>query len=98
VTQWKIRQWKRKAQHLLSWVPVYLGGVIMMICFVPLRLMGLIVIKHWERFPVGQAGFIIAPNHPSLFDPFRVGSYIISEILRACTFETIIMTMKGVRR
>jgi 1-acyl-sn-glycerol-3-phosphate acyltransferase len=38
--------------------------------------MDLIVIKHWERFPVGQTGFIIAPNHPSLFDPFRVGSLL----------------------
>ena len=48
----------------------YLYGVGVGLVLLLLRMVGLIVVKHPERFPSQKGGILLVANHPSVLEPF----------------------------
>ncbi|MEX0930642.1 MAG: lysophospholipid acyltransferase family protein [Candidatus Paceibacterota bacterium] len=60
-------------------VPLY---IVCAVLYGVLRLTGRIRIKHPERWPRGQGGYIIASNHPSLWEPIILMLLFPFEVMR----------------
>src|ERR1035437_5712220 len=71
----------------LSYVPAYFVGILIGLCLLLLRVLGIWKVKGMENFPTleqkGGHGLILVSNHPSLLEPIAlIGLFMPWYILR----------------
>ena len=57
-------------ESLVFWTMTYPAGMLLVFLVLDFVLDGLIEIRGWDKFPHGEGGVLLVPNHPSLLEPF----------------------------
>lgn len=65
----------------IFFVLVYLYGLIIGFVFLFFRMVGMIRVLHFERFPRWQGKIILASNHPSVLEPFLLPALFFPQYL-----------------